>query len=323
MLKMVDPTASHRPRLRRTASALGLLIASCGLALLAIRLLGFSHTPTLSTAPLATPKAMVLVTGGRFSMGSDLALSAAERPAHEVVVGSFWLDTHSVTNDQFAKFVDETGYITTAEQIGHGIVPGNAPGSLQRRTGASWRYPDGQLEESEITQGGNYPVVQVSWYDATAYARWAGKRLPTEAEWEFAARAGRAAAVFPWGSVETPANTPQANYRQVAHDEFDSGADGFLGLAPVGSFPPNRFGLADTAGNVWHWCADWYAEDHYATSLGQRPVGPPRGKHKVVRGGCWLDTASNLKVWARGHQPPDAGYQHVSFRCAKDVPVSP
>lgn len=317
-------SALQRPTWRRRSIvAILLLVCSCGLALLASRLLGLSDLPALSIATVEPPNGMMLVPGGRFIMGSDTSINAAERPAHEVVVRSFWMDVHSVTYDQFAKFVAETGYITTAEQVGHAMVFGDKRGPLLRREGADYRYPGGRIAESEISSGGNYPVVQVSWYDARAYARWAGKRLPTEAEWERAARSGWAGAIFPWGSVETPDGRPRANYRQPGQDEFDSGADGFLGLAPVGSFPPNRFGLTDMAGNVWHWCADWYADDYYALGFSQQPVGPPTGQSKVVRGGCSLDRASNLKVWARGHQRPDAGYQHVGFRCVQDVPSSP
>ncbi len=305
---------------RRAVVAILLLTGGCALALLAHRLLGLSAVPAVSIVAVEPPEEMVLVLGGRFIMGSDESVNAAERPAHEVIVRSFWMDVHSVTYEQFAKFVKETGYITTAEQTGHGLAGGGESGQPIRREGASWRRPDGQLAESRISSGGNYPVVQVSWYDATAYARWAGKRLPTEAEWERAARSGLAGAVFPWGSDELPGGQPQANYRQASQDAFDSGADGFLGLAPVGSFPPSRLGLTDMAGNVWHWCADWYADDYYTLGFGQQPAGPSAGQSKVVRGGCSLDGASNLKVWARGHRRPDAGYQNVGFRCVQDLP---
>ena len=262
---------------------------------------------------------MVHVPGGTFRMGDDFSLHPDERPAHEVVVASFWMDEHEVTNRQFAEFVAQTGYITTAEARGWAFVFDRGAGQWVKRAGADWRHPGGP--DTRLIGRDDYPVVQVSWYDAQAYAKWAKKRLPSEAEWEHAARAGLRDAHFPWGSDELVDGKYRANYWQGWFPDEDLAADGFDTLAPVKSFGPNRFGLYDVSGNVWEWCRDWYSEDYYADSLREDPRGPVECEMRVQRGGSWLSAENHCpgyKVTTRSKRPPEVCYQDVGFRCVGD-----
>jgi len=258
---------------------------------------------------------MVRLSGGTFRMGNDLSDSPGQRPAHEVSVGAFWMDEHEVTNRQFAEFVAQTGYITTAEQRGWSYVFDRTEKEWGRLIGADWRHPGGP--DTSLDARDHYPVVHVSWYDAVAYARWADKQLPTEAEWEYAARSGLRDADYPWGREEFPQGRYQANYRQHGKDPA---ADGYEMLAPVKSFPPSRFGLYDLSGNVWEWCADWYAADYYRASPRRDPPGPAEGKQRVIRGGSWLSPENyrfGQKVYTRGKRPPEETSQQVGFRCVR------
>jgi formylglycine-generating enzyme required for sulfatase activity len=261
---------------------------------------------------------MALLPGGTFRMGSASSAYAAEKPAHDVTIAPFWLDKHEVTNAQFSQFVSETHYTTAAEARGWAPVFDRRTGSWQAVEGACWRHPLGPGSTVYDAE----PVVQVSWDDAQAFAAWAGKRLPTEAEWEFAARGGLRDARYPWGNDLTLDRRYQHNFWQGSFPTSDTGADGFRSLAPVGSYAPNRYGLFDMAGNAWEWCGDWFAEDYYGKSPVDGPRGPSRGKQRVQRGGSWLcvdDATAGFLVYSRMAADPDTMYEHVSFRCARDA----
>lgn len=251
-------------------------------------------------------------------MGSPHPADEQCRPRHRVFVESFWIDARAVTNRQFAEFVEATGYQTTAETTGTSLVFSTSSATWHKVKGANWRYPEGP--DSSLVGKEDYPVVQVSWYDAVAYAHWAGKRLPTEAEYEYAARAGLADCAFPWGRQLLPGGEYQANFWQGWFPRHDEGYDGFLGIAPTGSFPHNRWGLYDMAGNVACWCNDWYDEQYYAVSEKQNPPGPDEGRQRVRRGGSWLSSpkhSESLEVYARDYAPPETSTNHAGFRCVR------
>jgi sulfatase modifying factor 1 len=308
---------------------------------------------------------MVWIPGGEFSMGSTesseglCAVPGVTRdalPVHRVQVEAFWMDATEVTNAQFAAFVKATGYVTVAEKkpraedfpgvplanlVAGSIVfkPTAHPVSLDDyrqwwgyEAGANWRHPEGP--NSNIRGKDNYPVVHVAWDDAVAFARWAGKRLPTEAEWEFAARGGLTGKLYPWGDELAPANQPQANTWQGRFPVLDSGADGFKGLAPVARYAPNGFGLYDVAGNAWEWTADWYRDDYYAQlaaagGVAHNPRGPdsssdptePGVLKRVQRGGSYLCTdqyCSRYMVGTRGKGEPNSSSNHIGMRLVKE-----
>ena len=303
------------------------------------------------------PPGMVWVPGGEFHMGSDAPPFDDARPVHRVHVDGFWMDATEVTNEQFARFVDATGYVTVAERKPDpGDFPGAPPDKLVpgsvvfsppggavplddfRRwwayvPGASWRHPEGP--GSNLDGRGRHPVVHVAWADAQAYAAWAGKRLPTEAEWEFAARGGLDRQPFVWGSEFRPAGRFMANSFQGRFPDRAEPEDGFAAAAPAGSFPPNGYGLHDVAGNVWEWCADWYRDDAFArqaagagTGIARNPQGPatsrdpgePGVPKRVIKGGSMLCSdqyCSRYMPGGRGKHEPDTGSSHVGFRCVK------
>jgi formylglycine-generating enzyme required for sulfatase activity len=299
------------------------------------------------------PAGMVRIPGGTFWMGRDDG-PPDERPAHEVTVKPFFMDTTEVTNAQFAEFVKATGYKTIAERHPdprnypgvplEKLVPGSAvfvpvdaplygpwetpvPPWWKYEADACWRSPEGK--GSSIEGRDNYPVVQVAWEDAQAFAKWAGKRLPTEAEWEFAARGGLDRKPYTWGDVRQGeggkwhANTFQGRF--PAHDE---GLDGFVGLAPVKSFPANGYGLYDMSGNAWEWCADYYDSKYYRRSPAFDPHGPDTGEFegtqplRVRRGGSFLCDDNYCRRYlpsARDSNPADSAANHTGFRCVRDV----
>jgi formylglycine-generating enzyme len=307
-----------------------------------------------------SPPEMVWIPAGIFTMGTDDSNSFAnERPAHRVKVNGFWMDEHDVTNDEFRKFIEATGYVTTAErkpdwnEMKKELPPGTprpddrllVPGSLvftattgpvdltdysqwwRWTPGASWRHPEGPA--TDLKNKGNYPVVQVSWADATAYAKWAGQRLPTEGEWEYAARGGLENKRYPWGDEFRPHGKYMANIWTGKFPYLNTGEDGYVGLAPVKSFPPNGYGLYDMAGNVWQWCADWYRADTYNGTdviCCFNPAGPaksfdpdePYAVKRVVKGGSFLCNANYCESYrpsARRGETPDTSTCHISFRC--------
>ena len=285
---------------------------------------------------------MVRVAGGAFTMGANDG-ATDERPLHDVRVKEFWMDRSEVTNAEFERFTKATGYLTTAElaqpQAGSWCSkPGADAKAADRRTwiafipGASWRRPHG--EGSDIEGKDKFPVVHVSHDDALAYCKWAHKRLPTEAEWECAARGGVILTRYPWGNEIAPGGAWKAYTWQGNFPMKDDALDGFAGLAPVGSFPPNGSGLRDLAGNVAEWCADWYRHDYYAElrpdpnfAAHRNPHGPdtstdpgePGVWKRVVRGGSFLSTAEECRVSARGKEASGFSAEWIGFRCVKDA----
>ncbi|MBB6610581.1 formylglycine-generating enzyme family protein [Pontibacter sp. Tf4] len=303
---------------------------------------------------------MVWIEGGTFYMGAaDTEGRQDEYPLHQVKIDGFWMDATEVTNAQFASFVEATGYVTTAErapdweEIRKQLPPGTPKPddsllvaaslvfspplhtqSLQDARqwwtwtkGASWRHPQGP--GSNLKGKEHHPVVHVSWDDAVAYATWAGKRLPTEAEWEFAARGGIENQPFPWGAEPVEKGKPKTNTWQGQFPIHNSNWDRHTGLASVSSYAPNAYGLYDMAGNVWEWCADWYDADYYS-SLGEKVTHNPKGPassndpaealvpKKVMRGGSFLCNDSYCKGYrtsARMKSSPDTGLEHTGFRC--------
>jgi sulfatase modifying factor 1 len=328
---------------------------------------GFRPTAENAAAPPApAPVGMVWIPGGEFSMGcADPRLCSDggndpmgdARPIHRVYVDGFWMDKTDVTNEQFAKFVEATGYVTIAEQplkaedypnakkeelVPYSTVftPTERPVPLdnvlrwfRRENGANWRHPEGP--KGDIKGREKYPVVQVAYPDAIAFAKWAGKRLPTEAEWEFAARGGLPGAMFAWGEDFHPGGRAMANTYQGKFPVKgeDSGADGFAGIAPVAQFPPNGYGLYDMSGNVWQWCSDWYRSDCYEGLAGtgkvtRNPQGPdvpydpaePTELKRVHRGGSFLCSdqyCSRYIVGTRGKGDFNTATNHLGFRCVQ------
>lgn len=329
--------------------------------------LNFGPTlPNKTPAPGPAPAGMVWIPGGEFSMGSDSAsdslcsmggLTRDATPIHRVYVDGFWMDSTEVTNAEFEKFIAATGYKTVAEIAPtkeefptappENLIAGSTvftataePVDLKNYfqwwnyvPGADWRHPTGP--GSDIKGREKYPVVQVAYEDAAAYAKWAGKRLPTEAEWEFAARGGVAGKLYAWGDELKPGGKFQANIYEGKFpvDGGDTGEDGFKGIAPVAQYAPNPYGLYDVAGNVWEWCSDWYRVDTYARlkvqgGVAKNPQGPstpydpaePNEKKRVHRGGSFLCTdeyCTRYMVGTRGKGDEKTASNHLGFRCVK------
>ena len=329
---------------------------------------GDAFLPTIENPappPGPAPAGMVWIPGGEFSMGSDAAsdsicrlpgITRDARPIHRVYVDGFWMDTTEVTNAEFAGFVKATGYVTVAERTPRAedfpgvprehLVPGssvftptaarvaldNALQWWRYVPGAHWRRPAGP--SSTIAGRDRYPVVHIAYEDAVAYATWAGKRLPTEAEWEFAARGGASGRLYAWGNELTTAGKFHANIHQGEFPAHDSGEDGFEGVAPVAQYPPNAYGLHDVAGNVWEWTLDWYHPDYYARlaaagDVTRNPQGPtssfdpaePGREKRVHRGGSFLCTSqycTRYMVGTRGKGDVGTGTNHLGFRLVKE-----
>jgi formylglycine-generating enzyme required for sulfatase activity len=280
---------------------------------------------------------MVRIAAGRFAMGSeapDAFAADGEGPVRELTLAEYWIDAKAVTNAKFAAFVKATGHTTDAERFGWSFVfgafvergarvlPARVPGApwWLPVEGASWRAPEGP--GSDVYRRPNHPVVHVSFNDAAAYAAWAGKRLPTEAEWEKAARGGLDQARFPWGDELTPRGKHRCNIWQGEFPHRDTARDGFAGTAPADAFRANGFGLYNTSGNVWEWCADWFSADWHARAAVETradPRGPSEGTAKVVRGGSYLcheSYCNRYRVAARTAATPESSLGHTGFRCA-------
>ena len=293
-------------------------IASCAALSCKPRAQTNSQTPTRRTdnQSQSDHDGMILIKGGKFMMGTDDGMPY-ESPAHEVSVKPFWIDRHEVTVAEFAKFVAASGYQTDAEQFGWSGAFNLKTRQWEKTKGADWRHPDGP----KSTAADNEPVSQVSWNDAAAYAKWAGKRLPSEAEWEFAARGGLAEKKYSWGDEVRPNGKPVANWWQGNFPNRNTNEDGFITRAPVESFPPNGYGLYEMTGNVWEWCADLYADDYYGKSPVNDPSGPTEGDEHSIRGGSWMcaeNFCTNYRVAARSHATPDSGLNNLGFRCVRD-----
>jgi formylglycine-generating enzyme required for sulfatase activity len=326
----------------------------------------FQKTMENQTAQKAlAPEGMVWIPGGEFSMGAEDprgtehggpdAMNDA-RPIHRVYVDGFWMDSTEVTNEEFAKFVNATGYKTVAERTPRAedfpgappenlvagsivFVPTSEPVPLNNHyqwfayiKGANWRHPLGP--NSDISKLEQYPVVQIAYEDAEAYAKWAGKRLPTEAEWEFAARGGLSGKVYPWGDQLKPNGKWMANSYQGHFPVKEKSEDGSEGITKVSQYPPNKYGLYDMAGNVWEWCSDWYQPDYYSQlastgKIARNPQGPdssfdpaePTEKKRVHRGGSFLCSdqyCTRYMVGTRGKGEISSGSNHLGFRCVKN-----
>ena len=316
---------------------------------------------TVTNSNIKTPEGMVWIPGGTFAMGGDNDQARQDEfPKHAVKVSGFYMDVTEVTNAQFAKFVASTGYITTAEKdinweelkkqlppdtekpnsetlkaASLVFVPTDGEVSLQDYSqwwswthGADWRHPKGK--DSNIEGKDNYPVVHVSWDDANAYCKWAGKRLPTEAEWEYAARGGLLKNVYTWGNEKVDEGKMHCNYFQGNFPYKNESTDGFMGSAPVKSFAPNGYGLYDMAGNVWEWCSDKYNNTYYDSFKNVKVALNPKGALKsydpdeplvakrVMRGGSFLcneSYCSGYRVSARMKSSADSSMEHLGFRC--------
>ena len=293
--------------------------------------------PPVRRSPRAQPRrGQVLVPGGTFAMGDhhDEGYPAdGETPVHTVEVPAFWVDATAVTNAAFATFVKDTGHRTVAEQAGTSAVfqlagpdPAHVVGQAAGASwwlvvrDACWRRPEGP--GSDVARRSNHPVVHIAYDDALAYAAWSGRRLPTEAEWEYAARGGLAGARFAWGDELTPRGRHQANIWQGEFPHTNTADDGWVTTAPVTTYRANGYGLHQVAGNVWEWCADWFDARFYAASPATDPQGPASGTDRVLRGGSYLCHDSychRYRVAARSHAPGDAGAANVGFRCASDA----
>ncbi len=265
------------------------------------------------TAP-EPPAGMVYVPGGNVTIG-DAQGNPDEAPVFEAPVASFFLDAHPVTVAQFRAFVESTGYVTEAERFGNAAIRVEGRGWAMVE-GASWHHP---LGPEATAAPGDHPVTQVSWHDAMAYARWAGKRLPTEVEWEHAARNARDdRQPYAWGSVLEQGGTYRANTWQGSFPARNTAADGFRHTSPVGAFGATDLGLTDMGGNVWEWTADWYRPYR---QHGQ-PFTPDAASEKAQRGGSFLCTPTfchGYRVSARAHATPETALFHVGFRCARDL----
>jgi formylglycine-generating enzyme required for sulfatase activity len=281
---------------------------------------------------------MVLLEKNTFLMGTDTTEgfpADGEGPIRKVLVDAFYIDKYPVTNEAFAQFARATGYKTDAERFGwsfvfRGHIPPEQYSQIVEDTalvapwwckvqGADWQHPEGP--DSDIDSRSHYPVVHVSWNDARAYAQWAGKRLPTEAEWEYAARGGLEQKLYPWGDELTPNGEHLCNVWQGTFPTEDTAEDGYSSTAPVDSYRPNGYGLYTITGNAWEWCFDWFHPSFHLLATQVNPAGPSQGKSKVIKGGSYLchkSYCNRYRVAARTSNTPDSSTTNMSFRCVRD-----
>jgi formylglycine-generating enzyme required for sulfatase activity len=297
-------------------------------------------TSSTTNTEVADTERMVKIPSGSFIMGTDSNVGFpedGEGPSREVTTDAFYIDKHAVTNAEFYQFVKDTGYTTDAERFGWSFVFQDFLPEQDKQyvidsveaapwwvavQGANWFRPDGP--SSTIEDRLKHPVIHVSWRDAKAYADWAGKRLPTESEWEKAARGGLKQAIYPWGDELRPDGEHRCNIWQGDFPEENTGDDGFLGTAPVNEFHQNEYGMYNVSGNVWEWCSDWFSPDYHTTNAydHDNPSGPAEGTHRVMRGGSYLCHSSwcnRYRVAARSKNTPDSSTSNIGFRCALDA----
>jgi formylglycine-generating enzyme required for sulfatase activity len=372
------PTTQATPQYTTPATTRpGVVVRSCPACGTGLSLGHFLHAPAAAPPAATQPvvatgnkndaqsehAGMVRIPGGTFWMGSDDPRFPDASPVHQVQLDGFWIDRTDVTNAEFEKFVNATGYVTVAEKkpdpasmpgvppqllVAGAVVftkPANAvtlddPSQWWRYVpGANWRHPQGP--SSDLRGKENHPVVDIAWEDAVAYANWAHKRLPTEAEWEYAARGGLDRKRYAWGDEFNPAGKFMANTFQGHFPDNNTAEDGFRETSPVGSFPPNGYGLYDMAGNVWQWCSDWYRPDYYATltaadskAVASNPKGPDNGydpdepqvAKRIMKGGSYLCTdqyCGRFMPGSRGKGDPDTPLNHVGFRCVQSIDPTP
>lgn len=299
-----------------------------------------SHEKKVSVQGNATfsQKDMIFLEGGEFLMGtndSDGFPSDGEGPVRKVVVDPFYIDKYAVTNEQFAQFVEETNYKTEAERFGWSFVfhlfcsekilrdnpqrVAQVPWWVPVK-GAYWNQPEGP--GSNIEDRLNHPVVHVSWNDAQAYCEWAGKRLPTEAEWEFAARGGLEQKKYPWGDELIVNGKHRCNIWQGTFPTKNTKRDGYIGTCPVDTYEPNGYGLYNMSGNVWEWCADWFTPKYHLSNENYNPKGAESGTNRSMRGGSYLchkSYCNRYRLAARSSNTPDSSTGNMGFRCVADA----
>lgn len=280
---------------------------------------------------------MIYLDGGEFWMGTDDREGFpqdGEGPIRKITLKPFYIDPCAVSNERFEQFVNETGYVTEAERFGWSYVfhlfldEATARDAVsvpqvpwwKKIDGASWKHPEGPA--SGIADRMDHPVVHVSWNDAAAYCKWSGKRLPTEAEWEYAARGGLVQKRYPWGDLLKPDGEHRCNIWQGKFPLKNNASDGYIGTAPVMSYQPNGYGLFNVVGNVWEWCADWFSPTFHIDGPRVDPQGPPTGQARVMRGGSYLchkSYCNRYRVAARSSNTPDSSTGNMGFRCAADA----
>ena len=304
-----------------------------------VALAGEAFAP-IPFADTGSTEGMVIIDGGAYLMGNeddDAWVEDGEGPIREVTVAPFYLDATTVTNAQFAEFIEATGFQTDADRFGWSFVfLTMLPKSKRRKLkdsrtvlglqwwyaieGANWRKPEGP--GSNIKKRMDHPVIHVSWHDAIAFCRWKGKRLPREAEWEFAARGGLVQKKYPWGDELSPAGRHRCNIWQGVFPERDSGEDGYRGTAPARSFRQNDFGFYNVSGNVWEWCNDWFSPAWHVSGPRLNPRGPEIGDRRIMKGGSYLchkSYCNRYRVGARTSNTPDSSTGNCGFRCARDI----
>jgi formylglycine-generating enzyme required for sulfatase activity len=282
---------------------------------------------------------MIALPGGCFLMGTDYSEAFpadGEGPVREVILSPFWMDRYPVTNELFSEFIAETQYVTEAEMFDWSFVfwahiPPQRFSELVEDTvasapwwckvhGANWRSPEGP--GSDVRLRTRHPVVHVSWNDAQRFCEWSGQRLPSEAEWEYAARGGLVQKLYPWGDKLRPNGEHRCNIWQGEFPRKDSGDDGFTATCPVDAFPPNDFDLYSMTGNTWEWCEDWFSPTFHVNAERIDPQGPPEGESKVTKGGsflCHKSYCNRYRVAARTFNTPDSTTSHIGFRCARNL----